>query len=87
MADRTDVDAAPVDAVVVRALTAGFERGDGSMEGAMQFASGWWHPKFGCDSLQVTLEWLQDELETLAVYSEGRCVCRDLRELVFGRSA
>lgn len=57
---------APVDTVITRALTAGFERGDGSMDGAMQFAGGWWHPKFGSDSLQATLDWLRELREKSA---------------------
>jgi hypothetical protein len=31
------------------------------------------------------LEELNNDLETLAMHSEGRCVCRDLRDLVHGR--
>ena len=52
----------PVDPVVMRVLTAGFEAGDGSMDGAMLCYGRWWHPKFGCDSLQVSLDWLRSEL-------------------------
>ena len=31
------------------------------------------------------LEELHNDLEILAMYSEGRCVCKDLRDLVHGR--
>lgn len=63
MDSKTDAARDPIGSVIIRALTAGFERGDGSMDQAMQFSGGWWHPKFGCDSLQATLDFLQDELE------------------------
>jgi hypothetical protein len=34
----------------------GYELGDGSMDGAMLVDGEWWHPMFGCDSLQNVLD-------------------------------
>jgi len=34
----------------------GYEPGDGSMDGAMLVDGEWWHPMFGCDSLQHVLD-------------------------------
>lgn len=39
-----------------RALCAGYEPGDGSMDGAMLVDGEWWHPMFGCDSLQMVVD-------------------------------
>lgn len=66
------------------ALEAGYEPGDGSMNGAMRCGGRWWHPKHGCESLQAVLEVMQGDLEVLAMKSEGKCVCDELRRMVFG---
>ena len=39
-----------------RALCAGYEPGDGSMDGAQLVDGEWWHPTFGCDSLQLVVD-------------------------------
>jgi hypothetical protein len=37
-------------------LRAGYEPGDGSMDGAQLVDGEWWHPIFGCDSLQMVVD-------------------------------
>ena len=37
-------------------LGASWEKGDGSMDGAMLVDGEWWHPIMGCDSLQETVD-------------------------------
>ena len=39
-----------------KALRAGYEPGDGSMDGAQLVDGEWWHPIFGCDSLQMVVD-------------------------------
>ncbi len=48
----------PVDAMTNnwKALCAGYEPGDGSMDGAQLVDGEWWHPMFGCDSLQMVAD-------------------------------
>jgi hypothetical protein len=48
----------PVDAMTTdwKALRAGYEPGDGSMDGAQLVDGEWWHPIFGCDSLQMAVD-------------------------------
>lgn len=40
----------------------GYEPGDGSMDGAQIVNGEWWHPVMGCDSLETTLEAIQNRL-------------------------
>jgi hypothetical protein len=51
-------DLNPVDAMTNdwKALRAGYEPGDGSMDGAQLVDGEWWHPIFGCDSLQMAVD-------------------------------
>ena len=37
-------------------LNPGYESGDGSMDGAQLVDGQWWHPRFGCDSLQYVVD-------------------------------
>jgi hypothetical protein len=37
-------------------LRGGYEKGDGSMDGAQLVDGEWWHPIFGCDSLQLVID-------------------------------
>jgi hypothetical protein len=53
MADLNPVDAMTTD---WKALRAGYEPGDGSMDGAQLVDGEWWHPIFGCDSLQMVVD-------------------------------
>ena len=39
-----------------RAMCSGYEPGDGSMDGAQLVDGEWWHPMFGCDSLQMVVD-------------------------------
>lgn len=41
---------------VCQFMRPGYEPGDGSMDGAMLVDGEWWHPMFGCDSLQHVLD-------------------------------
>jgi hypothetical protein len=34
----------------------GYERGDGSMDGAQMVDCEWWHPVMGCDSLSHVID-------------------------------
>ena len=49
--------------LVLRALSAGFEPGDGKWEGSQMIGGRWWVPKYGCDSLEHMIDHLQFELE------------------------
>jgi hypothetical protein len=44
------------DLFVSQFMKPGYEPGDGSMDGAMLVDGEWWHPLFGCDSLQHVLD-------------------------------
>ena len=44
------------DLFVSQFMKPGYEHGDGSMDGAMLVDGEWWHPLFGCDSLQQVLD-------------------------------
>lgn len=44
------------DLYVSQFMKPGYEPGDGSMDGAMLVDAEWWHPLFGCDSLQHVLD-------------------------------
>jgi hypothetical protein len=59
----------------------GYEPGDGSMDGAQLVNGQWWHPKYGCDSLQFVVnsawpqamacaEWPSDD-ELARAYAAG----------------
>ncbi|MCE2836640.1 MAG: hypothetical protein LW834_06730 [Cyanobium sp. 49614_E6] len=37
-------------------LNPGYEPGDGTMDGAQLIDGQWWHPVFGCDSLQYVVD-------------------------------
>lgn len=37
-------------------LSPGYEPGDGTMDGAQLIDGHWWHPLFGCDSLQYVVD-------------------------------
>ena len=37
-------------------LSPGYEPGDGTMDGAQPVDGQWWHPVFGCDSLQYVVD-------------------------------
>ena len=37
-------------------LSPGYERGDGSMDGAQMVEGEWWHPVWGCDSLSHVID-------------------------------
>ena len=37
-------------------LRAGYEQGDGTMDGAQLVDGEWWHPTSGCDSLQEVVD-------------------------------
>ena len=58
-------DLNPVDAMTTdwKALRAGYEPGDGSMDGAQLVDCEWWHPIFGCDSLQMVVDRAADLLQ------------------------
>lgn len=43
-------------------LRPAYEKGDGSMDGAQQVNCEWYHPLFGCDSLQIFLDNLPNKL-------------------------
>lgn len=36
--------------------SSGYERGDGSMDGAQMVDGEWWHPVWGCDSLSHVID-------------------------------
>lgn len=40
----------------------GYEPGNGSMDGAQIVNGEWWQPVYGCDSLETTLEAIQNRL-------------------------
>lgn len=44
------------DLYVSQFMKPGYEPGDGSMDGAMLVDTEWWHPLYGCDSLQHVLD-------------------------------
>jgi DNA-binding XRE family transcriptional regulator len=48
--------------LVLRVLSAGFERGDGNLDGAQMIDGEWWIPKWGCDSINHMLDQLVFEL-------------------------
>ena len=37
-------------------LSPGYEPGDGKADGAQLVDGQWWHPSFGCDSLQYVID-------------------------------
>ena len=44
------------DQILKALLHPGYEPGDGSMDGAQLVNGEWWHPVFGCDSLQYAVD-------------------------------
>jgi hypothetical protein len=50
------------DLFVSQFMRAGYEPGDGSMDGAMLVDGEWWHPLFGCDSLQQVLDGVRNKV-------------------------
>lgn len=48
--------------LVLRVLSAGYERGDGNIDGAQMVGGEWWIPKLGCDSVDHMLDQLAFEL-------------------------
>lgn len=44
------------DKILQALLAPGYEPGDGSMDGAQLIDGEWWHPVFGCDSLQCVVD-------------------------------
>jgi len=41
---------------IKKILKPGYEPGDGTMDGAQHVDCEWWHPMFGCDSLQMVVD-------------------------------
>lgn len=68
------------DLFVSQFMKPGYEPGDGSMDGAMLVDAEWWHPLYGCDSLQHVL----DGVRYRAVLTDSRPVLtkESLRALV-----
>ena len=56
--------------LVLRVLSAGFERGDGNLDGAQMVGGEWWIPKWGCDSIDHMLDQLVFEFSKRSEASE-----------------
>lgn len=67
---------------VLRALLRpGYEPGDGSVDGAQQVDEEWWHPVFGCDSLQMVVDNARSTLEPSPGYIDPEHQGQDLEML------
>ena len=51
--------------IIRRILSAGYELGDGNLDGAQMINGEWWIPKWGCDSLDHMIDQLRYELEKM----------------------
>ena len=67
---------------ILRALLQpGYEPGDGSADGAQQVDEEWWHPVFGCDSLQMVVDNARSKLELPPGYIDPEHQGQDLEML------
>jgi hypothetical protein len=62
-------------------LQPGYEPGDGSADGAQQVDGEWWHPVFGCDSLQKVVDNARSKLELSPGYIDPEHQGQDLEML------
>ena len=62
-------------------LQPGYEPGDGSADGAQQVDEEWWHPAFGCDSLQMVVDNARSKLELSPGYIDPEHQGQDLEML------
>lgn len=53
---RLDKDQVVENKFLSKVLGPAYEQGDGSMDGAQFVGGQWWHPVFGCDSLQYVID-------------------------------
>jgi len=68
-------------------LQPGYEPGDGSAKDAQQVDEEWWHPVFGCDSLQMVVDNARSMLELPPGYIDPEHQGQDLEMLqVFYRA-
>ena len=67
---------------ILRALLRpGYEPGDGSAKDAQQVDEEWWHPVFGCDSLQMVVDNARSILELSPGYIDPEHQGQDLEML------